>query len=85
MDIGFSNEITLSAEEYKEFLELKKERDKMLITMRSQMKLQQKQAQALAAEVIKALEKAEVPTANVSLKNADAAANAYALARDILA
>lgn len=85
MDTVFSNEITLSAEEYEEFLELKKERDKTLMTVRSQMKLQQKQAQALAAEVIKALEKAEAPTANVSLKNADAAANAYELAREILA
>lgn len=85
MESGFFNEITLSAEEYAEFLELKKERDKTLLTMRSQMKLQQKQAQALAAEVIKALEKVEVPTANVSLKNADAAANAYELAREILA
>ncbi len=59
--------------------------DKTVASIRTQMKIQQRQAQELAEAVLSALDVPELPGEGIYVRNEMAAERAYALAQDVLA
>lgn len=81
------NKVEITTDEYREYQELLKERDRTVLTLRAQMKLQMSELNTNALRLARAVNNALVgdDALGFAIVNAQQAANAYDLANEILA
>ncbi len=81
------NKVEITADEYREYQELLKERDRTVLTLRAQMRVQEAEWAKSALRLARVVNGALIGDSSlgVAIVNAKQAENAYELANEILA